>query len=191
MEPALEQETIVLEDETSRREITGWVIGDTWARGRPSLDPSKPQWSRNRVIRTPSHRYISARESWSRGYHTQPTGCVTASGEQRGIPVTAKEMFAELAKLGLTPQQAESCDVCEPSWPEDLSPDAVVRYETYRYSVDECDSVRQLIERVTRHRRRSGVVSSAVPQQVQDLLRQCARTDPDWEDAEKPVVQIR
>ena len=190
MEPGFEQQDIVLENGSVRREITGWVIGDTWAGGRPQLDPRRPQWSRNRVVRTPSHRYVSVRESWSRGYHTQPTACLTASGEQRGFPMPAREMFAELAALGLEPGKAESCDVCQPHWPEELSPGAVVRYETYRFSVDECDSVGQLISRVTRHRRRSGVVSSALPQPVEDMLRQCARNDPDWEDAEKPVIRI-
>jgi hypothetical protein len=194
MEPDLAQETVILDTKAGRQEITGWVIGDTWTgEGEQNVAGfmrEKPFWSRNRVIRTPSHRYVSVREGYSRIYHTQPTRCTIARGEMRGKRMTVAQMNAELADLGFEPAQAWSCDRCEPRYPDEMTPGAVIRYEAPRVSTDVCDTVAQVIDRLTRHKRFTGVESSGLPQPIEELLDQCARNDPDWTDAEKPVIRI-
>ena len=195
MEPGLELQEIVVDDRlTGRTEITGWVIGDTNTDDGDSREDgvTRPRvtWTRNRVVRTPSGLYVIIREAYSRIYHTQPTACVTVAGKQRGWEVTRAELIEGLADLGLTLDDAVSCNRCEPAWPEDLKAGAKVRFEFPRISTDQCENRAQVTSRLTRRKRHSGVETAGLPESVRMLLEQCLHNDPDWAAADKPVVRI-
>ena len=179
--------------------ITGYVIGDNSTANRvlPGGEPGRrqSQWSHNRVVKlrdgaSPDMRYILLREALSLVYHSTDTACTTITGDQRGVRMSAREMGAELAQLGFSLEDAVSCDICEPQWPEHLSPNAKIRYEVPRRSLDQCQWPAQVIKALTHRRSHRGVVRTDLTEWMRELLEQCAEADPDWEADNKPVTHI-
>lgn len=189
--PSYDAETVTIIDTVSgATEITGWPIGDisTWALedGKP-----RPRWSRQRVWKL-SHGYAIAREAYSLIYHRPGTECRTAGGQQSGDLMSVAQMLTQVAAVSKDPLgDLVSCDTCQPDWPENLHHDAMVRYETPRLTVEQCDSPEAVITRLSGRKKRDGTTITTVPRSTRALLSECASRDPDWVSAARPTVVIR
>ena len=174
-------------------EVTGQVIGciDT-RQGAPeqNLSRRRPRWGRNQVFLLADHTYVLVTEAFSTLYHTEPTTCRIGNGLPSGDRTTVAAMNRELAAIGLDPDQAVSCDVCRPSWPEDLDQADVIRYEFPRRQVVQAESGRQVTQALVTSRKYSGVRATKVPEPTRALLAQCQDSDPDFYSSDEPAIKI-
>ena len=106
-------------------------------------------------------------------YHRADTGCITATGRQRGEPASVEDL----------PDEAEPCEYCQPPRPRAL-PDGpgTIRYEFPRHTWDQCPNPRALRDRLTRARSRDGSVSYFMSDLVAGLLRNAAAIHPEFEE---------
>lgn len=165
---------IRIEDRHRVTEFDGTLIAETVNSGRP-------RWLEIRLYRLDSGSgYVLHRLGQSKLYHRMGnTSCTTAGGNPSGEPVPASGL----------PDDPVSCDVCQPPWPEELSPDETVRWEVPRHTIDRCQTPVQVVDKLTSFTRRSRVRSSAMSEPVTDLLAQASRNDPGFADA-RPVERI-
>lgn len=101
--------------------ITGTLIGHGDTR-----DDGKDQWVEVDIIRTESGQYAIHRAGMSRRYHRAGNDtCKRRGGSPSGSPAVRADL----------PDDAVSCDVCEPPWAEELKRDERVLFEYPRHSV--------------------------------------------------------
>jgi len=187
---------IVIRDRVSGiTKITGLLIADlsTQRERQPHGNyRPKPRWGHNRIVKLQeSGGYLLLREALSLTYHRVNTSCTTINRQPSGEQCSASEMFAEIEQLGMARDEAVSCDRCQPQYPEELRATALVRYEMPRRQWDQCENPGQVVQRLTQMRRFSGVWSSEVAEPIRGLIEQARLHDPDWAEADMPVVEIR
>lgn len=168
--------TVRIEDRFSVTEFDGELIAQATTR-----IPDGIRWVEFRLYRLDSDGYLLHRLGASRVYHQADTGCHTTSGQPSGEPGKARDL----------PAGAYSCDRCQPEYPENLEPDAAVRIEYTRHTIDRCDTADQVVRRLTNMRSRgSRVQTQVVSEPVKELLALAAGADPEFAMAEKPVERI-
>lgn len=194
MADRLELETFRVRDRTlGPIEVTGYVIGRIDTRqGAPEqhLSRRRPRWGVNTVFLLRDHTYVLVTEAFSTLYHTSPTTCRIGNGLPSGDQTTVEAMARELESIGLTMDDAVSCDVCKPDWPEDLAPTDLVRYEFPRRQVVQAENGRQITSALVTSRKYSGTRSTRVPEPTRALLALCQANDPEFYSADEPAIKI-
>jgi hypothetical protein len=179
-------ETIKIPD----RATSGWEIEYEAEIGHVSTKMAgreeRLRWGVNTVWKLSGDRYALYRASMSVLYHRPDTTCRTQGS---GGPGTGGQMGSECLASEL-PDDAEACPDCEPAWPEDLDPDARVRFEFPRQSVVICDNPAQVVRKLTRHTRMTGQVVTGASGPAYDLIEQCRRNDPDFGASGIPMQKI-
>ena len=193
----LELETAVIPDaEAGGTTIIGYKIADKSTWGLDESAPAgvqrpRPRWSHQRIWKLESGRYVLVREAYSLVYHTLDTPCLTAGGEQSGVPVTREQMATYAQALHYTEDDLVACEDCLPPYPEELRAGQRIRYEVPRPSIDRCEEPAQVRDRLTRRKKRSGMQSTTMSPTSRELLRQCALHDPDWRVSSNQQAVIR
>lgn len=157
------------------------------------LDPKRRQrarWMTATLWRKPDNTYVFAQESVSTVWHL-PAG---ASHVRKPVRTAGAGLPDRAVYCGVLPAR-DGREHCPPMTLEESRdqanvPDLVVTEETQR-RVWTCPDRDAVIARMTvAHHKSDGARSAAVSGPMRDLLDQAALNDPEFRQADKPVVQI-
>jgi hypothetical protein len=171
--------TVRIDDRITVHEFEGDLIASETTRTAEGEGPLR--WADFEIYRHDDGGYVIHRIGGSRVYHTAGTACRTAAGGQSGDPATVSQL----------PDDAESCDRCQPAWPEDLRSDERVRFEFPRHTIDRCATPAEVISVLTSMKPRGrGRRTVVISDPVRSLLAKAAAADPQFADADRPVERI-
>ena len=130
--------------------------------------PGSRRWVNIALYRLDPGGYLVHRTGMSLVYHQADGGCTRTTGRPSGDPATHQQL----------PDDAMSCDICEPPWPEDLEDSEQVRFEFPQHSVDQFETAAQATEKLTTARPRGGQQARRiVSAPVRELLNDAALLD--------------
>jgi hypothetical protein len=172
--------TIRIEDRVKITEFDGELLRTPSGRDVHVETPGEFRWAELEIYRAEAGGYVLHRIGNSRVYHTEPTTCLTESGEQSGAPCTITEL----------PDDAHPCWKCNPQDPQTLGDSQLIRYEFPRHTFDRCDTSAEVTRRLTTMNPRGKSRTTWVSQPAAELLRLAAEADPEFANAPKPVERI-
>lgn len=145
----MQMETVRIEGKRNATEFQGVLVAGVTTHG-----PDRPRWFEMKLWQHSNGGWVVDRVSMSLIYHASNTTCqrrdnrARRTGEARlmGMPTKVSEL----------PAGAEPCSICDPAWPDEMSGDTEVRFETPRHTVIHCPTAMDVIEAVTVDRNRPG-----------------------------------
>lgn len=147
----------------------GELIAEADTKGRPPR-----RWVEIRLYALDDGKFMVHRIGQSMVYHQADTDCQTSTRRQSGDPAKTEDL----------PDGAQSCDRCEPPYPDELEPGEAIRLEWPRHTIDVVDTPDEVIRRLTTMRQRRGRMNSRIiSEPVRDLLTEAARNDERFAEA--------